>query len=55
MSLGTTMGEKWMLTGYVENLFDDDSFIYIHPEAFIDGRYAIPTPRTYGVRVEYRY
>jgi len=55
MSLGTTMGEKWMLTGYVENLTDDDSLIYIHPEAFVDARYAIPVPRTYGVRLEYRY
>lgn len=55
MSLGTTIGNNWMLTGYIENLFDDDSLIYIHPEAFIDARYAIPIPRTYGVRVEYRY
>jgi len=55
MSLGTTLGEKWMLTGYVENMFDDDSLIYIHPEAFIEARYAIPVPRTYGVRLEYRY
>jgi outer membrane receptor protein involved in Fe transport len=55
MSLGTSMGEKWQLTGYVENLFDDDSLIYIHPEAFIEARYAIPTPRTYGVRLQYRY
>lgn len=55
LSLGTTMGEQWMLTGYVENLFDDDSFIYIHPEAFIDARFAIPIPRTYGLRLQYFY
>jgi iron complex outermembrane receptor protein len=55
MSLGSSLGEKWKLTGYVENLFDDDSLIYIHPEAFIDGRYGIPVPRTYGVRLEYQY
>jgi len=53
MTLGTTLGEKWTLTGYVENLFDNDSFIYIHPEAFIDGRYGIPVPRTIGFRLQY--
>ena len=55
MSLGTTLGEKWTLTGYVENLFDDDSFIYIHPEAFIEARYGIPIPRAYGLRLQYQY
>jgi len=53
MSLGMRIGDKWMLTGYVENLFDDDSLIYIHPEAFVEARYAIPRPITYGLRVSY--
>ena len=55
MTLGAQIGEKWTVTGYAENVFDDDSFIYIHPEAFIEARYAIPKPRTVGVRVMYRY
>lgn len=40
---------------YAENLFDDDSINYVHPEAFIDGRYGITRPRTVGVRVGYKF
>jgi iron complex outermembrane receptor protein len=40
---------------YVENLFDDRSINYIHPEAFIDGRYGRQRPRTLGVRVGYEF
>ena len=40
---------------YVENLFDDRSVTYVHPEAFLDGRYALVRPRTVGVRVGYRF
>ena len=40
---------------YAENLFDDRSINYVHPEAFIDGRYGLVRPRTVGVRFAYRY
>jgi hypothetical protein len=39
----------------VENLFDESSVTYIHPEAFLDGRYARMRPRTVGVRADYRF
>lgn len=38
---------------YVENVFDDRSINYVHPEAFLDSRYGVVRPRTAGVRVEY--
>lgn len=47
--------DQWKLTGYVENLFDDNSITYVHPEAFLDGRYARLRPRTVGVRISYEY
>lgn len=40
---------------YVENLFNDRSVTYVHPEAFLDGRYALQRPRTIGVRVGYSF
>ena len=43
------------LTAYVENLFNDSSITYVHPEAFLDGRYARMRPRTVGVRADYRF
>ena len=43
------------LTAYVENVFDDASITYIHPEAFLDGRYARLRPRTAGIRANYRF
>ena len=39
--------------GSVENLFNDDSVNYVHPDAFIDGRYGRLRPRTVGVRIGY--
>lgn len=47
--------EKVTVGAYVENLFDDHSVNYIHPEAFIDGRYGRLRPRTVGVRVGYEF
>lgn len=44
---------NWKATGYVENLFDDKSISYVHPEAFLDGRYARLRPRTVGIRLSY--
>lgn len=43
------------VTAYVENLFNDKSITYVHPEAFLDGRYARLRPRTIGVRANYRF
>lgn len=43
------------VTGYVENLLDDSSITYIHPEAFLDGRFARLRPRTFGVRASYQF
>lgn len=40
---------------YVENLFDNRAVNYVHPEAFIDGRYGVVRPRTVGVRVGYKF
>lgn len=47
--------DNFTVAGYVENLFDDQSVNYIHPEAFIDGRYGRVRPRTVGVRIGYEY
>lgn len=43
------------LGAYVENVFNDKSITYVHPEAFLDGRYARLRPRTVGVRANYRF
>ena len=47
--------DRFTVGAYVENLFDDRSITYVHPEAFLDGRYARVPPRTVGVRVGYRF
>jgi iron complex outermembrane receptor protein len=51
---GTTIG-RLNLTAYVENVFDDDSITYVHPEAFLDSRYARLRPRTFGIRAAYDF
>jgi outer membrane receptor protein involved in Fe transport len=38
---------------YVENLFDDHSVVYIHPEAFLVSRFGTLRPRTIGIRLGY--
>lgn len=43
------------VTGYVENVLNDDKITYIHPESFLDARYARMRPRTIGIRVGYRF
>jgi outer membrane receptor protein involved in Fe transport len=55
LSLGTVLNDNFTVTGYIENLFDDDSYIYVHPEAFIESRYGIQRPFTFGVRLLYLY
>ena len=42
-------------TLYVENLGNSDAVVYIHPESFVDSRYSILRPRTYGVRLGYQF
>ncbi len=51
---GTKLGAL-NLTAYVENLFDASRITYVHPEAFLDGRYARMRPRTVGLRADYRF
>lgn len=55
LTLGAHLNERLTVTGYVENVFDDDSITYIHPEAFITSRFGTLRPRTVGVRVNYHY
>lgn len=43
------------VAAYVENLFDDHSITYVHPEAFIASRFATMRPRTAGVRLGYEF
>jgi outer membrane receptor protein involved in Fe transport len=52
--LGTEFG-KAKISAYVENLFDSKAITYVHPEAFLDGRYARLRPRTFGVRLGYDF
>jgi outer membrane receptor protein involved in Fe transport len=47
--------DQFTVGAYVENVFDDHSVNYVHPEAFIDGRYGRVRPRTVGVRIGYEY
>jgi outer membrane receptor protein involved in Fe transport len=51
---GANVGDL-RVTAYVENLFNDRSITYVHPEAFIASRYATLRPRTIGVRVGYDF
>lgn len=53
-SFGITKG-NWTGTAYVENLFDDHSITYIHPEAFLASRFGTMRPRTVGIRIGYEY
>ena len=47
--------DQWKAVAYVENLLDDSSITYVHPEAFLDGRYARLRPRTVGIRLSYEF
>lgn len=38
---------------YVENVLDDHSITYIHPEAFLVSRFGTMRPRTFGIRLGY--
>ncbi|WP_422061891.1 TonB-dependent receptor [Sphingopyxis sp.] len=52
MSLGLKKGDLSAQL-YVENLFDDHSITYIHPEAFLNSRFGTMRPRTFGIRLGY--
>jgi hypothetical protein len=43
----------WSAQLYVENVFDDHSVVYIHPEAFLVSRFGTLRPRTVGIRLGY--
>ncbi len=47
--------DKLTVGAYVENLFDDHSLTYVHPEAFLANRFGTMRPRTAGVRVSYEF
>ena len=53
--IGADFGDQLTATLYVENLFDDHSIIYQHPEAFADARASTLRPRTIGIRLHYEY
>ncbi|MBX3478482.1 MAG: TonB-dependent receptor [Brevundimonas sp.] len=46
---------NYTIAAYAENIFNDRSVIYVHPEAFVDGRYGRQRPRTVGVRLGYEF
>ena len=52
LSLGLKKGDV-SAQFYVENLFDDHSITYIHPEAFLNSRFGTMRPRTFGIRLGY--
>ncbi|NEX91803.1 TonB-dependent receptor [Caulobacter sp. 17J65-9] len=47
--------DKATVAAYVENLFDDRSISYVHPEGFVSNLYANVRPRTVGVRLGYDF
>jgi iron complex outermembrane receptor protein len=56
INLQTGLGiNKMTATVYVENLGNSDGVVYIHPESFVDSRFTILRPRTYGVRFGYQF
>ncbi len=53
-SIGWTT-DNWSLVLYGENLLNDDSYIFIHPQSFLPNRYGIMRPRTFGIRASWKY
>ena len=47
--------DRLSLAAYVENLFDNNAITYVHPEGFLDSRYARLQPFTFGLRVGYTF
>jgi len=52
---GVRFSRDLSVTAYVENVFDSEAITYVHPEAFLDGRYARLQPRTFGVRTSFAF
>lgn len=52
LTLGARLGQLTVTT-YAENLLNDDSITYIHPEAFLANRFGTMRPRTLGLRINY--
>ncbi|MFW2349945.1 TonB-dependent receptor, partial [Qipengyuania sp.] len=52
---GIRFSSDFSVTAYIENVFDNDAITYVHPEAFLDGRYARLQPRTFGVRTSFAF
>ena len=50
---GVNLTPDLSITAYVENVFNNDAITYVHPEAFLDGRYGRLRPRTFGVRTNF--
>jgi outer membrane receptor protein involved in Fe transport len=55
LMMGAYIGEHLSVTAYVENVADDHSTTYIHPEAFVDSRFGTLRPRTWGIRLGYDF
>ncbi len=47
--------DRLTIGAYVENVFDNHSITYVHPEAFLASRFATLRPRTVGVRLGYDF
>jgi outer membrane receptor protein involved in Fe transport len=47
--------DRFTVGVYVENLFDDRSINYVHPEAFVASRYGTVRPRTVGLRLAHDF
>lgn len=52
---GVNLSPDLSITAYIENVFNNDAINYVHPEAFLDGRYGRLRPRTFGVRTNVKF
>lgn len=49
------VGRNLTATIYTENLFDTKTYVYINPANFNSNRYGTLRPRTFGLRLGYKY
>ena len=57
-TVNTTLGvalESVTVGAYVENVFNDRSISYVHPEGFLASRISTVKPRTVGLRMVYDF
>ncbi len=47
--------DNWSVIAYAENVLNNDNFVYIYPQSYIDGRYLTLRPRTFGIRASWKY